>query len=97
VIAMPERLFFAVKEVDAYGSKVKMVEAEKAVLDCIEHPEAAGDIPEIAGKHNPTIDSYHAFPGQNQPGRIKTGGLRFEIRVPIPDPAAGVLAGFPQG
>jgi predicted transcriptional regulator of viral defense system len=48
VIAVPEHLFFAVTEVNAYGSKVKMVEAEKAILDSIDHPEAAGDIPEIA-------------------------------------------------
>jgi predicted transcriptional regulator of viral defense system len=48
VIALPERLFFAVTEVNAYGSKVKMVEPEKCILDSIEHPEAAGDIPEIA-------------------------------------------------
>jgi predicted transcriptional regulator of viral defense system len=48
VITFPEHRFFAVNEVNAYGSKVQMVEAEKAVLDSIEHPEAAGDIPEIA-------------------------------------------------
>jgi predicted transcriptional regulator of viral defense system len=48
VIALAERLFFAVAEVNAYGSKVRMVDAEKCILDCIEHPEAAGDIPEIS-------------------------------------------------
>lgn len=47
VIALPERLFFAINEDNAYGSKVKMVEPEKCILDSIEHPEAAGDIPEI--------------------------------------------------
>ena len=48
VIAVPERLFFAVTEVNAFGSNVMMVEVEKAILDSINHPEAAGDIPEIA-------------------------------------------------
>ncbi len=47
VIALPEHLFFAIAEVNAYGSKVKMVEPEKCILDSIEYPEAAGDIPEI--------------------------------------------------
>jgi len=48
VIALPEHLFFAVVEVNAYGSKVQMVDVEKCILDSIAHPEAVGDIPEIA-------------------------------------------------
>jgi predicted transcriptional regulator of viral defense system len=48
VIAIPEHLFFAVIEINAYGNNVKIVEAEKAILDSLDHPEAAGDIPEIA-------------------------------------------------
>ncbi len=48
VVSLPEHLFFGVAEVNAYGSQVKMVEVEKVILDSMDHPEAAGDIPEIA-------------------------------------------------
>jgi len=37
-----------VVDVMAYGSPVKMAEPEKTILDSLVHPEAAGDIPEIA-------------------------------------------------
>jgi predicted transcriptional regulator of viral defense system len=47
LIAVPESLFFGVENVNAYGSAVNMTGREKAILDCLFHPDAAGDIPEI--------------------------------------------------
>ncbi|MBN1453274.1 MAG: hypothetical protein JW963_19830 [Anaerolineales bacterium] len=48
LVFQPEYKFFGWSEVDAYGSRVNMAEPEKAVLDSIDHPAYAGDIPEIA-------------------------------------------------
>jgi len=31
-----------------YGSQVNMAEPEKTILDSLDHPEFAGDIPEVA-------------------------------------------------
>jgi predicted transcriptional regulator of viral defense system len=42
-------LFFGIGTVNAYGASVKMTNVEKTVLDCLNQPEDAGDIPEIAG------------------------------------------------
>lgn len=41
--------FFGAVEVDAYGSRVRMAEPEKAIVDALDHPEYVGDVPEIAG------------------------------------------------
>jgi predicted transcriptional regulator of viral defense system len=48
LIFQPEYKFFGWSEVDAYGSQVNMAEPEKAILDSLDHPAQAGDIPEIA-------------------------------------------------
>jgi len=49
LIFQPEHKFFGWLEMDAYGSRVNMAEPEKAVLDSLDHPAYAGDIPEVAG------------------------------------------------
>lgn len=49
VVLQPEYKFFGFSEVDAYGSKVKMAGPEKTILDSLDQPAYAGDIPEIAG------------------------------------------------
>jgi len=49
LVFQPEHKFFGWSEVDAYGSPVNMAEPEKAVLDSLDHPSYAGDMPEIAG------------------------------------------------
>ncbi len=47
-VFQPEHKFFGWLEIDAYGSRVNMAEPEKAILDCLDHPAYAGDIPELA-------------------------------------------------
>jgi predicted transcriptional regulator of viral defense system len=48
LVFQPEYKFFGWSELDAYGSRVNMAEPEKAVLDSLDHPIYAGDIPEVA-------------------------------------------------
>jgi len=48
LVFQPKHKFFGWSEVDAYGSRVNMAEPEKAVLDSLDHPAYAGDIPEVA-------------------------------------------------
>ncbi len=47
-VVQPPYKFFGTLEVNAYGSQVQMAEPEKAVLDCLDRPKYAGDIPEVA-------------------------------------------------
>ncbi|MFN2228666.1 MAG: type IV toxin-antitoxin system AbiEi family antitoxin, partial [Anaerolineae bacterium] len=49
LVFQPPRKFFGAMEADAYGSTVNMAEPEKTVVDALDHPEYAGDLPEIAG------------------------------------------------
>jgi predicted transcriptional regulator of viral defense system len=49
LVYQPPVKFFGAVEVDAYGSSVNMAEPEKTVVDALDRPEYAGDIPEIAG------------------------------------------------
>ena len=48
LVIQPPHKFFGAQGVDAYGSRVQMAEPEKAVLDCLDRPQYAGDIPEVA-------------------------------------------------
>ena len=48
LVLQPPHKFFGATKVDAYGSCVQMAEPEKAVLDCLDRPQYAGDIPEVA-------------------------------------------------
>jgi len=48
LIVQPAHKFFGAVEVDAYGSRVMMAEPEKTVVDALDRPAYAGDIPEIA-------------------------------------------------
>lgn len=41
----PAHKFFGAMEVDACGSRVQMAEPEKTLLDCLDRPQYAGDIP----------------------------------------------------
>jgi predicted transcriptional regulator of viral defense system len=49
IVLQPQHKFFGFTEVDAYGTKVNMADIEKTIVDCLDRPEYAGDIPEIAG------------------------------------------------
>ncbi len=48
LVVQPDTKFFGKTEVDAYGSRVMMAEPEKTVVDSLDRPAYAGDIPEIA-------------------------------------------------
>jgi len=49
LVVQPTHKFFGWVEVDAYGSWVNMADSEKTILDCLNQPGYAGDIPEVAG------------------------------------------------
>jgi len=49
LVFQPAHKFFGAVELDAYGSRVSMATPEKTVVDALDRPEYAGDIPEIAG------------------------------------------------
>jgi predicted transcriptional regulator of viral defense system len=49
LVYQPPHKFFGSAEVDAYGSRVMMAEPEKTVVDSLDRPAYAGDIPEITG------------------------------------------------
>jgi len=48
LVLQPAHKFFAWSEVNAYGSLVNMAEPEKTILDSLDRPRYAGDIPEVA-------------------------------------------------
>ena len=48
LVVQPPHKFFGAVEADAYGSQVMMAQPEKTVVDSLDRPEYAGDIPEIA-------------------------------------------------
>jgi len=48
LVVQPAHKFFGAVEVDAYGSRVMMAEPEKTVVDALDRPAYAGDVPEIA-------------------------------------------------
>jgi predicted transcriptional regulator of viral defense system len=47
LVLQPPHKFFGSFEIDAYGSRVMMAEPEKTVVDSLDRPAYAGDIPEI--------------------------------------------------
>jgi predicted transcriptional regulator of viral defense system len=49
LVFQPQHKFFGAIGVDAFGSRVRMAGPEKTVVDALDRPEYAGDIPEIAG------------------------------------------------
>lgn len=48
LVAQSRRKFFGAVEVDAYGTCVMMAEPEKTVVDSLDRPAYAGDVPEVA-------------------------------------------------
>jgi len=48
LVVQPAHKFFGAVEVDAYGSRVMMAEPEKTIVDSLDQPVYAGDMPEIA-------------------------------------------------
>lgn len=75
VFQSPQKFFGSV-DVDAYGSRVRMAGPEKTVLDALDRPEYAGDIPEIAGM----LQRGH---GRLDWEKLAEYGLRFESQALI--------------
>lgn len=48
LVVQPDHKFFGAINVDAYGSHVMMANPEKTVVDALDRPEYAGDVPEVA-------------------------------------------------
>jgi predicted transcriptional regulator of viral defense system len=48
LVVQPDHKFFGAVEVDAYGSRVMMARPEKTIVDALDQPSYAGDVPEIA-------------------------------------------------
>jgi predicted transcriptional regulator of viral defense system len=48
LVLQPAYKFFGWAEVNAYGSPVNMADSEKTILDSLDRPRYAGDIPEVA-------------------------------------------------
>lgn len=48
LVVQPAQKFFGAVEVNAYGSRVMMADREKTIVDALDRPAYAGDIPEIA-------------------------------------------------
>ena len=48
LVVQPAHKFFGAVEVEAYGSRVRMAEPEKTILDSLDRPAYAGGIPEVA-------------------------------------------------
>jgi predicted transcriptional regulator of viral defense system len=98
LVLQPPHKFFGAMEVDAYGSQVRMAELEKAVVDGLDRPEYAGDIPEIAGM-------LQRGQGRLDWEKLAEYGLRFEsqaliqrlgylfdlLRLPVTEPARDLL------
>jgi len=98
LVLQPPHKFFGAVEVDAYGSRVLMAEPEKTVVDALDRPEYAGDIPEIAGM-------LQRGRGRLEWDKLAEYGLRFEsqaliqrlgylidlLRLPVPEHMRGLL------
>ncbi len=76
LVLQPPHKFFGAVEVDAYGSRVRMAEPEKAVVDALDRPEYAGDIPEVAGM-------LQRGRGRLDWDKLAEYGLRFETQALI--------------
>jgi predicted transcriptional regulator of viral defense system len=74
LVVQPDHKFFGAVEVDAYGSSVMMAEPEKTVVDALDRPAYAGDVPEIAGM-------LRRGQGQLDWDRLVNYALRFESQA----------------
>ena len=92
------RKFFGAVQVDAYGSRVSMAEPEKTVVDALERPEYAGDIPEIAGmlrRGQGRISwdklAQYALRFESQALVQRLGYLMDLLRLPVPEQTRDLL------
>jgi predicted transcriptional regulator of viral defense system len=91
LVFQPAIKFFGAVEVDAYGSRVNMAELEKTVVDALDRPEYAGDIPEIAsmlrrgqGRLNWEKLAQYGLRFESQALVQRLGYLMDLLQVPVP-------------
>lgn len=98
LVFQPQHKFFGAVDIDAYGSRVSMADLEKTILDALDRPEYAGDIPEIAGM-------LQRGKGRLNWDKLAEYGPRFEsqalvqrlgylgdlLQLPVPEQARGLL------
>jgi len=74
LVVQPDHKFFGAREVDAYGTQVMMARPEKTVVDALDRPKYAGDLPEIAAM-------LWRGRGQLDWGRLVDYALRFRSQA----------------
>jgi len=98
LVFQPQHKFFGAVDVDAYGSQVSMAELEKTVVDALDRPGYAGDIPAIVGM-------LQRGKGRLNWDKLGEYGLRFEsqaliqrlgylidlLRMPVPEQVRDLL------
>lgn len=92
LIYQPPHKFFGAVEVEAYGSPVQMAEPEKTLVDALDQPAYAGDIPEIAAmvrRGQERLDweqvIAYALRFETQTLVQRLGYLSDRLRIPLPN------------
>lgn len=93
LVVQPAHKFFGRVEVEAYGSRVMMARAEKVLVDALDRPAYAGDVPEIAamlwqGKGQLDWDrlSDYALRIRSQALVQRLGYLADRLQIPLERP-----------
>ena len=102
LVLQPPHKFFGAVEIDAYGSRVSMATPEKTIVDALDRPEYAGDIPEIAGmlQHGSSRLNWETLAGyalqfKSQALIQRLGYLVDLLQLPVPSQARDrLLAGI---
>lgn len=87
IVNLPQAKFFGYTELDAYGQLVQIADIEKTVLDSLDRPQYAGDVPEIAtmlwrGKNRLNWEKMSA---QTEPFRTKSLNQRLGYLLKVLD------------
>ena len=98
LVFQPPHKFFGAVGLDAYGSRVSMATVEKTVVDALDRPEYAGDIPETAGmlqRGSGRLDwealADYGLRFKSQALIQRFGYLMDVLRLPIPAQTRGRL------
>jgi predicted transcriptional regulator of viral defense system len=98
LVLQPPHKFFGSAEVDAYGSRVMMADPEKTVVDSLDRPPYAGDIPEITamlwrGRSRLDWDrlGQYALRFRSQALIQRLGYLADLLRLPLESPTRASL------
>lgn len=104
LVRQPPHKFFGASVVDAYGSRVMVAGLEKTIVDALDQPDYAGDIPEIAAmlrRGQGRLDGERlvdtALRMQSQALVQRLGYLSEVLDLPLPPAARDrLLAGIGQ-